>query len=146
MKKVLFLSLAVLAGIPCLAMAEEPARTARGLTESEQLGITAGTALACNVGSQLDDFELIASRIMANKSVTAAEEKQSYQTYAEAKLKAYKEQKATPQLSCGQVRDSFSRLPIFRSIVYADGSVKMYDGSMLYPRRSVQQPAPSKKR
>lgn len=145
MKKNMFILLTVMMmSVVFSVQAQEPARTARGLTESEQLGITAGAALACNVGAQLDDFELIASRIMANKSVTAAEERQNYQTYAEAKLKAYKEQKENPQLSCGQVLDSFSRLPIFRSVVYADGSVKMYDGSMLYPRRPVAQPTAQK--
>ncbi len=114
-------------------------RTARGLSEAEQLGITAGTALACNAGAKLDDFELIASRIIANKALTAEAEEAGYRDYAEAKLRAYQEQKNDPQETCGEVLASFNHLPIFRSIVYADGGLKMYDGTFLKPQRPVTQ-------
>lgn len=114
-------------------------RTARGLSEAEQLGITAGTALACNAGAKLDDFELIASRIIANKALTATAEEAGYREYATSKLRAYQEQKNTPQETCGEVLASFNHLPIFRSIVYADGSLKMYDGTFLKPQRPVTQ-------
>ena len=119
-------------------------RTTEGLTEAEQLGITAGTALACNAGSRLDDFELIASRLIANKAPTEEAEQADYRAYAEAKFNAYREQRSDPQETCGGVLDSFNNLPIFRSIVYADGSVKMYDGSYLRPKRPVSKPAVNK--
>lgn len=119
-------------------------RTARGLTEAQQLGITAGLALACNAGSKLDDFELIASRIIANQAPTAKTEQEGYRGFAEWKLRAFKEQKESPQLSCGQVLDNFNALPIFSAIVYADGSVKMPDGKMLRPKRPVSKVNPSK--
>ena len=114
-------------------------RTANGLTEAEQLGITGGTALACNAGAQMDDFELIASRIIANKALTKEEEEEGYRQYATSKFNAYNEQKNNPQLGCGTVLESFRNLPIFKSVVYADGSVKMYDGSYLKPKRPVVQ-------
>ena len=68
----------------------------RGLTEAQQLGITAGLALACNAGGELDDFELIASRIIANQAPTAATEQDGYRSFAEWKLRAFKEQKEAP--------------------------------------------------
>ena len=114
-------------------------RTTRGMTLPAQLGITAGTALACNAGSKLDDFELIASRIIANSSPTEEAEKAGYREFAEAKLRAYQEQRNNPQESCSVVLDSFRHLPIFRSVVYADGGVRMYDGSYMKPLRPVQQ-------
>ena len=116
-------------------------RTTNGLTEAEQLGITGGTALACNAGGQLDDFELIASRIIANQALTAEAEQEGYRQYATAKFNAYNEQKNNPQVGCGTVLESFRNLPIFKSVVYADGSVKMYDGSYLKPKRPVVQPS-----
>jgi hypothetical protein len=120
-------------------------RTVNGLTEAQQLGITAGTALACNAGGKLDDFELIASRIIANQALTEEAEKQGYREFAESKLRAYNEQRHNPQESCGAVLDSFKHLPIFRSVVYADGGLKMYDGQYLKPLRPVKQTNSKKK-
>ena len=54
-------------------------------------------------------------------------------------VNAYNEQKNNPQVGCGTVLESFRNLPIFKSVVYADGSVKMYDGSYLKPKRPVVQ-------
>jgi len=137
MKK-LFLILLCLFSIPAFASD----RTTRGMTIPTQLGITSGTALACNAGSKLDDFELIASRIIANSAATEEAEQAGYREFAEAKLRAYNEQRNDPKESCSAVLDSFRHLPIFRSIVYADGSVRMYDGSFLKPQRPVKKKAP----
>ena len=134
MKKILF-CLFVLFTPPVLA----DNRTTEGLTEAEQLGITAGTALACNAGGKLDDFELIASRIIANKALTAEAEQQGYREYAESKFRAYNEQRNNPQETCGAVLDSFTHLPVFRSVVFADGGLKMYDGTYLKPLRPIRQ-------
>ena len=133
MKKIILCICLMLAGV---ALADE--RTTDGLTEAEQLGITAGTALACNAGGKLDDFELIASRIIANKALTAEAEQKGYREFAEAKFRAYTEQKNDPQETCGAVLDSFRHLPIFRSVVFADGGLKMYDGTYLKPLRPVK--------
>ena len=113
-------------------------RTTEGLTEAEDLGITAGLALACNAGGKLDDFELIASRIIANKALTAEAEQKGYREFAEAKFRAYNEQRNNPKETCGAVLDSFNHLPIFRSVVFADGGLKMYDGTYLKPLRPVK--------
>ncbi|MDD3669319.1 MAG: hypothetical protein PHX68_03485 [Alphaproteobacteria bacterium] len=115
-------------------------RTAKGLTEAQQLGITAGSALACAAGPKLDDFELIASRIIANKAATDSEEQAGYRAYATSKFNTYQEQKKSPQAPCSEVLASFNRLPIFKSVVYADGSVKMFDGTKLIPKRPVKTP------
>lgn len=119
-------------------------RTLNGIPENEQLGMMAGLALACNAGGLLDDYELIASRIMANPAVTKQEELSLFRGYAQAKLKAYKEQKNAPEVSCGEVLDRFSRLPIFQSVVYADGTVKLPDGKVITPKRKTKM-IPAKK-
>ena len=135
MKKIIMLLLICMA-LPVQAMDGE--RTTEGLTEAQQLGITAGLALACNAGSKLDDFELIASRLIANKALTAEAEQKGYREFAEAKFNAYNEQRNDPKESCGAVLDSFNRLPLFRSVVFADGGLKMYDGTYLKPVRPVK--------
>ena len=134
MKKLLCL-ICLLAAMPAFADGE---RTTEGLTEAEQLGITAGLALACNAGGKLDDFELIASRLIANKALTAEAEQKGYREFAEAKFNAYNEQRNDPKESCGAILDSFNRLPLFRSVVFADGGLKMYDGTYLKPLRPVK--------
>ena len=135
MKKLIMLIL-LLVAMPVFA--DDVARTTEGMTEAEQLGVTAGLALACNAGGKLDDFELIASRLIANKALTAEAEQKGYREFAEAKFRAYNEQKSDPKESCGAILDSFNRLPLFRSVVFADGGLKMYDGTYLKPLRPVK--------
>ena len=135
MKKIIVLLFMLM---PLAVRAEDSERTTVGLTEAEQLGITAGLALACNAGGKLDDFELIASRLIANKALTSEAEQKGYREFAEAKLNAYNEQKNSPKESCGAILDSFNRLPLFRSVVFADGGLKMYDGTYLKPVRPVK--------
>lgn len=132
--------LMIVSAVPAWAQS----RTTKGLTEAQQLGITAGAALACAAGPKLDDFELIASRIIANKAATAQEEKDGYREYATSKFETYQAQKKSPQAPCSEVLASFNRLPIFKSVVYADGSVKMFDGTKLLPKRPVVQPSKNK--
>ncbi|MBR4927267.1 MAG: hypothetical protein IKY98_02960 [Alphaproteobacteria bacterium] len=113
-------------------------RTINGITENEQLGMMAGLALACNAGGKLDDYELIASRILSNTAQTDADERKANRVYAEAKFKAYREHKTSPNATCGEVLDTFNHLPIFKSTVYADGTVKMPDGRILKPRKGAK--------
>ena len=113
-------------------------RTMNGITENEQLGMMAGLALACNAGGKLDDYELIASRILSNTAQTDADERKANRVYAEAKFKAYREHKISPNATCGEVLDTFNHLPIFKSTVYADGTVKMPDGQILKPRKGAK--------
>lgn len=130
--------------IACLLFSFQAAaqndRTLQGITENQQLGMMAGLALACDAGGKLDDYELIASRIIANQAQTDADERKAVREYAEYKFGTFKEQKENPQASCGEVLDTFSHLPIFKATVYADGSVKMPDGRLLKPREGSKLP------
>ena len=66
-------------------------RTMNGITENEQLGMMAGLALACNAGGKLDDYELIASRILSNTAQTDADERKAAQEKMIALNLAYEE-------------------------------------------------------
>lgn len=142
MKKILFVMM-LSCVISSVALANS--RTLNGINENEQLGMMAGLALACNAGGKLDDYELIASRLLANTAQTDLEEKKAVRQYAEAKFRAYKEQKETPQAGCGEILESFSNLPIFKSVVYADGTIKTPDGKVLKPRPGAKKPVSKKK-
>lgn len=112
-------------------------KTLRNMSEAQLLGITAGTALACNAGAKLDDFELIANRYIANQALNDAAEKRGYREYAQEKFNTYQEQKKNPQLTCAEVLDSFNSLPIFKTVVYADGSIKTPDGKIIKARKPL---------
>lgn len=114
-------------------------RTAKGVPVVEQLGITAGVALACNVDTeQLKNYEMIASRIIANPIKTEKEEKKALHQYAQAKLKAFKEQKQKSVMNCKDVTKRFEKQEIFKSVVYRDGTIKMPDGRVIKPARPIK--------
>ena len=114
------------------------AQSTKGMTEAEQLGATAGLALACGAEQRLDDFELIASRILANKTKTLAEEKEQDRIYMETKLQTMRRHKRDPQMTCKEILDRFNKLRIFDSVVYSDGSVKLFDGTLLKPKHALK--------
>ncbi len=133
MKKMLFL---ILTCLSVSVAAQE--RSANSMSDAAWLGVTSGSALACNAGSKLDDFELIAARYIANTAQTEAEERKGYRDFATYKFRAYQEQRKSPQMTCAEILDSFEHLPIFKTIVYADGSLKTPEGKMLKAKRPVK--------
>ena len=114
------------------------AKSVQEMSEEEQLGILAGAALACGSKQKLDDFELISSRLLANKSASEAEEKKRIRIYMQAKWQAMQQQKNNPDVPCSEVLSHFNALPLFNSFVYGDGSVKLPDGKWSKPIRPVK--------
>lgn len=131
----LFCGTVILLNAP-IVLAES--RTARGVSETDQLGITAGVALACQADAeQLKNYEMIASRILVNPTTSEKAEKEILTAYGRAKLKAYEAQKKTPELSCREVLTRFYNQPIFKSVVYRDGAIKLPDGKIIKPQRKI---------
>ena len=114
------------------------AKTLKDMSEEEQLGTTAGLALACGSEKKLEDFELISSRLIANNAATEEEEKQKIRVYMQAKWNALQQQKGGSGISCSEILSHFDALPLFDSIVYGDGSVKLPDGKWSRPKRPVK--------
>lgn len=106
------------------------------LDEATQLGTIAGLASACGEKEKLDNYELIAVRLIANKSNSEAQEKEGYRRYAEEKLRSMKEHKRSPKMTCGEILNRFQKMPLFKSIVYKDGGLKFYDGTY-YPAKGM---------
>ena len=109
--------------------------TTKGLTETQKLGITAGTAYACHADKRLQDFELIVSYILKNKSKTPQIAKKQVQEYAQAKFDAYRKQLYFPSLSCPEILEGFYNLPLLKSVVYKDGTIKLPDGKIIKPQK-----------
>ena len=106
------------------------------LEEAAQLGTMAGLADACGAKEKLENYELIAARLIANKAPTVEAEKAGYRRYAEEKLRAKQAHKSAPKLTCGEILNRFQKMPLFKSIVYRDGSLKFYDGTY-YPAKGM---------
>ena len=100
--------------LPCCVNAQ----SLNALSEAEQLGMTAGLAMACGSGKKLEDFELIAARLLANPSASEEIEKQQLGVYVRAKWEALTRQKRDLS-NCKEVLEHFDRLPLFNSIVYS---------------------------
>lgn len=127
----------------CLIMqpiqSQAQSRTINGVTETEQLGIAAGVAMACRVDyDTLANYEMIASRIIANPLKTDTDERVAIKLYSEAKLKAYKEQKKSPKMHCSEILERFKSQEIFKTTVYRDGTLKFSNGKVLKPKRPIK--------
>ena len=106
------------------------------LDEAAQLGTIAGLAEACGETKKVETYELIAARLIANKAVSEEQEMDGYRRYAAEKLRAMDEHKKSPKLTCGEILNRFQKLPLFKSVVYKDGSLKFYDGTY-YPAKGM---------
>ena len=114
------------------------AQNIQKMTDTEQLGMMAGLAAACGATQKLEDFELIASRLIANPAPSEEIEKQQIRIYMQEKWEAMQRQQKNPPISCPEVLERFNQLPLFNSIVYRDGSVKFPDGTWSKPLRPLK--------
>lgn len=121
------------------AMAQS--RTANGLSDAERLAISAGAAQACGAdNNKLVNYEVIVSRILVNPTATEQEETAVLTEYAQKKFEVFNEQKKAPEMGCAEVVRRFENLPIFKSVVYRDGTIKLPDGKVIKPKRPVDIP------
>lgn len=103
------------------------------LEEVRYLGIVAGQGLACNA-EKYHTFELLARAILVSKAQSDQQQ--------EAGMKEYNEQKADTFITtisdglndCEEINSAFNAQKIFKSTLYGDGSIKMFDGKMITPR------------
>lgn len=121
-----------------IALSAPRAQNVQKMSDAEQLGMMAGLAMACGSTKKLEDYELISSRLIANPAVSEEIEKQHIRMYMQAKWDAMQRQQKDPPVSCKEVLEHFNKLPIFNSIVYRDGSVKLPDGTWSKPLRPLK--------
>lgn len=121
-----------------MALSSANAQNIDKMSDAEQLGMMAGLAMACGAKEKLEDFELISSRLIANPTPSEEIEKQQIRSYMQAKWDALQRQQKNPPISCQEVLEHFNNLPIFNSIVYRDGSVKLPDDTWSKPLRPLK--------
>ena len=128
----------------CLISSSVMAAGSSFLKEAALLGTMAGLAESCGESDKkMSDFELIAARVIALKANSDKEEILGYRRYAEEKSTAMRKQKENPQMSCRDILYHFGNMPIFQSVVYSDGSLKLSDGTFL---KATRPPAQLKKK
>jgi len=109
------------------------ALTAGQSDDAENMGHLAGVVLACGAYKPLYQFEEIISRYFSNTAPNQEAEKTQIELYARAKASTFsifKDRKG----ECAQTIKEFTRMPIFNSELYSDGSLRLPDGKFLYPR------------
>ena len=130
MKKLLLLTF-----IFCLTITSaQAAKTLSYLEEMQQLGDVAGQGLACRA-RKYQKYELLARALLVTKSPNDKLQQQAMRTYNEAKIDAMSTIFDYDYAGCDQIVYSFNRQKIFQSTLYADGKIKLYDGTILKPRK-----------
>lgn len=100
---------------------------------AEDMGHLAGAVMACGAQRTLYQFEEIISRYFSNTSPNAEIEKAQIREYATAKASTFSIYRSRRD-DCTRTISSFSQMPILRSELYSDGSLRLPDGKFLYPR------------
>ena len=106
---------------------------AKQQNDTEEMGSLAGVVLACKAYRPLYQFEEILSRYYSNTSSSEEAEKAKLRQYALAKagtFSIYSKRK----IDCAEVINDFSKMQIFKSELYSDGTLRLPDGKFLYPR------------
>jgi hypothetical protein len=110
-------------------------RTVSYLDEVYSLGSVAGQGLACQA-RKYDEYELLARAIMIGKAQNAEQQKEGIQQYNTGKAEAFMAMEDENFAACDEVNAEFDNQKIFKSTLYSDGRIKLYDGTMITPRKS----------
>lgn len=106
---------------------------AKKIDDAEQMGHFAGIMLACKAGPLLYQYEEIMSRFFSNTSNTPDGEKAKLRMYVQSKKDTYLLYRKR-KFDCAEAINEFSKMKIFQMTLYSDGSLRLPDGSFLYPR------------
>ena len=102
--------------------------------EMYSLGTVSGQGLACQV-KQYDNFELLARAIIVGKAQNGQQQKNGMQEYNRGKVDAFMAIEDERFASCNDIIKEFANQKIFQSTLYSDGRIKLYDGTMITPRK-----------
>ena len=108
-------------------------QAADSVEEIEEMGNLAGIIMKCKAYRSLYQFEEILSRYYSNTSSSEDAEKIKLRQYATAKAKTFS-LFFKRDVDCIEAVNEFTKMPIFKTELYSDGSLRMPDGKFLYPR------------
>ena len=126
--------LPLILGFCCLATECFSAPQITYLDEVKQLGAVSGQGLGCRA-RKYQQYELLARALLVTKSPNDKLQQQAMRVYNEAKVDAYMTVFANDYAGCDEIVYNFNRQKIFKMILYADGKIKLLDGSVLKPRK-----------
>ncbi len=112
----------------------QAARVVSYYEEIYSLGTVAGQGLACRAG-KYDDFEMLARAILIGKAKNADMQNEGLQAYNRGKVDAFMALEDEKFASCAEINQSFGSQKIFSSTLYSDGRIKLYDGTVITPRK-----------
>lgn len=110
---------------------------AKQLTYSDEMyamGTVSGQGLACK-SSKYHQFELLARAIMVGKAKDAQMQREGMERYSSGKVDAFMAMEDSNFADCAEVLENFEKQKIFDCVLYSDGRIKMYDGTLITPRK-----------
>lgn len=104
------------------------------IEEVRALGAVAGQGLACGA-SKYSTFEMLARAILISKAPSDDMQAKAMYSYNEEKANAYFSKQMDGFYECEQINRRFNNQDIFSASLYADGTIKMPDGTIVTPRQ-----------
>ena len=104
------------------------------LEEMKGLGYVAGQGLACRA-KKYHKFELLARAILVGKASNEKLKSEAMRVYNDAKATTFMDIADSGFRDCEDIVYKFNRQDIFKSVLYSDGKIKMYDGSVVIPKK-----------
>ena len=133
MKKVYLTALMAVCAL--LPITEAYGKKITYLEEMFVLGTVAGQGLACK-SKKYHQFELLARASVVGKDENKEMQKAGIEQYNSGKADAFIATEEKNFADCAEVLSAFEKQPIFKSVLYSDGRVKLPDGTMIKPRKS----------
>ena len=99
------------------------------------LGTVSGQGLACK-SKKYHQFELLARAIVVGKAPNKKVQKDGMDKYNAGKADAFMAMEDSGFAACAETLQAFDNQPIFKSVLYSDGRVKLFDGTMITPRKT----------
>lgn len=103
------------------------------LDEMKALGTVSGQGLVCGA-SKYDQFEMLARAIMLTKAPNNEMLQKGVYAYTEAKASVYMNKRLDGGYLCRDIASRFDEQDIFKISLYADGTIKMPDGTIITPK------------
>lgn len=132
MKKLCF-SVILVALLPVVSNAADKKMTYQ--EEMYLLGAVSGQGLACK-SKKYHQFELLARALIVGKAPNGTVQKEGINSYNTGKAEAFMEMEESGFANCAETKEAFEKQPIFQSVLYSDGRIKMYDGTIIKPRKA----------
>lgn len=98
------------------------------------LGTISGLGLACK-SQKYHQYELLARAIVVSKAANDQMQEDGMQRFNAGKTETFMKMEASNFADCDIIRQEFDNQKIFQSTLYSDGKIKMYDGTLITPRK-----------